>query len=1017
MAPSSSSKPDQPNRSIPTDSLQPPSQSPSGSSRPRSILNISRSSALSPSISANTPLNQLSTSPSNHSVISNATGSQSNYSSALHRLKRVASNASIASSSIINQQRTGEVVPKRDDRKASVISEMVESEFAVQAKEGKSSTLAPPIPESRESSVESRTNTIVKRPRSPQITSENSATKQARRRTWFGFGAEVDEEEDVIMTNDDAKGGREETQSSQGSKDQAAGLKDDAADKDTEMKGAGKEPEQAIVAAKSWMSWRSPEDINNTTGNDMEQVPSYADTIRRYVSGEGVQTGAWSGWPIWRTETALQASQDKSLEPGKSMPEEGEPVAAVHAEEGRKEEVVASTPQPTSLNRWWPVWGGDGRKEDEIKPASTPAEQVKADALTRLGAREAVLNEATRSTWINYFSSRSALPVSEMKDRDRGPEVMRIDSQPPAQPSGSVSQSVIGPSTTKGSKAKDKEASKEGKLAVEGKVDSKRSSLEKARLDPAPPASRPSTPLTGDKEKARRVIEAAAVAKGKKGDMAKGLPTPNLLLPSFEDTFTTLPRSLAPSKGMLEKTLSYLFSRSSEEKGKSTARKSSLLSVGRSSRGNEEDQAEQDSQTRLPRMWTVMGDKERTQTRGCKGVQRVTIIGVHGWFSQGPLRNLFGEPTGTSIKFATMMGNAVKKHFQEAGQTLKDENLNIIALEADGQVSDRVNKSFSTLLNNPKWLTDLLSSDAVFLAAHSQGSVVATHLLARLIEQRHLDPRRTKIALLAMCGIHHGPFTHLRSSVASYYLNTFETPAARELFEFQNSKSPVSMMYAAALRIVINAGVKLVYVASMDDQVVPLYSALNASASHPSILRAIFCDGAAFPRIDFLTNLLSFCVAVRNAGLSDHNLLTLLSASVAGSLYGGAGHSIVYEEPQVYSLAVRYLMEVTAPNSYPTTKSSDSTTGPPRLLLEPFSTADSTKWNSNPFALPWSLRGLLEDEVVRKYFDAVIDKLIGDYNNWTPQTKTLKDIQFRLEPMRLISRRSSSPPAPSTSKL
>jgi len=182
----------------------------------------------------------------------------------------------------------------------------------------------------------------------------------------------------------------------------------------------------------------------------------------------------------------------------------------------------------------------------------------------------------------------------------------------------------------------------------------------------------------------------------------------------------------------------------------------------------------------------------------------------------------------------------------------------------------------------------------------------------------------------------------------------------------------------------------------MDDQVVPLYSALNSSASHPSILRAIFCDGAAFPRVDFLTNLLSFCVSVRNAGLSDHNLLTLLSASVAGSLYGGAGHSIVYEEPQVYSLAVRYLMEVTSPNSYPTTKTSESGLGPPKLSLEAFSTADNTKWNSNPFALPWSLRGLLEDEIVRKYFDAVIDKLLRDYNDWNPTTKTLKDGEYQL---------------------
>jgi hypothetical protein len=118
-------------------------------------------------------------------------------------------------------------------------------------------------------------------------------------------------------------------------------------------------------------------------------------------------------------------------------------------------------------------------------------------------------------------------------------------------------------------------------------------------------------------------------------------------------------------------------------------------------------------------------------------------------------------------------------------------------------------RSFSSLLSNPKWLADVLSANVVFIAAHSQGCVVATHLLARLIEQRHLDPKRSKIALLAMCGIHHGPFAHLRGSLANYYFNTFETPAAKELFEYQNSKSPVSMMYASSLRIVVNAGVKV----------------------------------------------------------------------------------------------------------------------------------------------------------------------------------------------------------------
>lgn len=223
---------------------------------------------------------------------------------------------------------------------------------------------------------------------------------------------------------------------------------------------------------------------------------------------------------------------------------------------------------------------------------------------------------------------------------------------------------------------------------------------------------------------------------------------------------------------------------------------------------------------------------------------------------------------------------------------------------------------------------------------------------------------------------------------------------------------------------------------------VPLYSALHSAASHPSILRAIFCDGAAFPRVDFLTNLLSFCVNVRNAGLGDHHLVTLLSSSVAGSLYGGLGHSLIYDEPEVYGLAVRYLMEVTSPASYPTARPGQPVAqtsvalspgasllppGIPALQLDDdFTVARNQTWNNNPYALPWSLRGLMEDDNVRRYFSHHIDKLVRDYLEWQPSTKTLKDVQFRLEPMRLVaspSQRAStsrSPPGtttPSNSKL
>jgi hypothetical protein len=53
-------------------------------------------------------------------------------------------------------------------------------------------------------------------------------------------------------------------------------------------------------------------------------------------------------------------------------------------------------------------------------------------------------------------------------------------------------------------------------------------------------------------------------------------------------------------------------------------------------------------------------------------------------------------------------------------------------------------------------------------------------------------------------------------------------------------------MYVKALANVVEHGTKMVYVASLDDQVVPVYSGLFASASHPLILRALYIDGDAY---------------------------------------------------------------------------------------------------------------------------------------------------------------------------
>lgn len=77
--------------------------------------------------------------------------------------------------------------------------------------------------------------------------------------------------------------------------------------------------------------------------------------------------------------------------------------------------------------------------------------------------------------------------------------------------------------------------------------------------------------------------------------------------------------------------------------------------------------------------------------------------------------------------------------------------------------------------------------------------------------------------MLAMCGVHLGPLYSISTSnVIQPYLQWFENAAARELFEFQESGSGVSVAYQKALGMVLGNGVKVVLLASLNDQVVSL---------------------------------------------------------------------------------------------------------------------------------------------------------------------------------------------------
>ena len=166
---------------------------------------------------------------------------------------------------------------------------------------------------------------------------------------------------------------------------------------------------------------------------------------------------------------------------------------------------------------------------------------------------------------------------------------------------------------------------------------------------------------------------------------------------------------------------------------------------------------------------------------------------------------------------------------------------------------------------------------------------------------------------------------------------------------------------------------------------------------------------------------------MRNLGVSDHGLIRELSLPLAGSLYSGEGHSRIYDDPAVYTLALRFCLETTdlpsssAPSSDAASRRS-SRGGPP----ESVSAANSLRRgsvsassiagipplfadfeipasgsNANPYFLPWALRGILEEDVVKgEDMSEEVKALVNEFEEWRPVSKVLKDVRFRLEGVR-----------------
>ncbi|KAF9107587.1 hypothetical protein BGX27_008685 [Mortierella sp. AM989] len=392
----------------------------------------------------------------------------------------------------------------------------------------------------------------------------------------------------------------------------------------------------------------------------------------------------------------------------------------------------------------------------------------------------------------------------------------------------------------------------------------------------------------------------------------------------------------------------------------------------------------------LPKIGDPAVPQAGSVRRGTYGIRKAVIIGVHGWYPRKALRTVIGEPTGTSRKFCEEMDLALKHYLETHGKHLDPEDVTIIPLEGEGKVMNRVEILHESLMQNRHWKNAVHEADLVLVATHSQGTPTSILLLARWIEEGLLrvkedDPKSQRIGMLAMAGITHGPFPFLKGNLI---LRWFEADAAKELFEFMDSESYIAKKYREGLKTVLSSGVRLTCVASLEDQVVPLYSAVMTSIHHPSIVRAVYIDAASYQN-DFLINLIAFSLRLRNAGVDDHGILVHLSEVIAGRIYG-EGHSTIYEERDVYLLSLRSLFEPPASLTLNLARSAP--------VINPF----KAKQRLNPFYLPWGMRGVADEIMARgdQILIKELERLKKLYNEWNPVTKGMKEIKFRLEPVR-----------------
>jgi hypothetical protein len=163
-------------------------------------------------------------------------------------------------------------------------------------------------------------------------------------------------------------------------------------------------------------------------------------------------------------------------------------------------------------------------------------------------------------------------------------------------------------------------------------------------------------------------------------------------------------------------------------------------------------------------------------------IRKAVAIGIHGFFPLRILRSVLGEPTGTSVKFATLASEAIHRFSTRQYGSPTEIEVVKIALEGEGTVSKRIEMLWQNLKGKEEWMEHIREADLILVACHSQGSPVGAGIIAKLVEEGVVGIERTRLGMLCVAGIHLGPAMDVGQRVVIKAYNAIESEAARELY-------------------------------------------------------------------------------------------------------------------------------------------------------------------------------------------------------------------------------------------